>query len=66
MYGTAAEVLPAVRRLAERGAALWVPVGLHWGWERDAGWSDLEDFAREAARWASPWDDFLEAVRLSA
>ena len=62
LYGRAEEVLPAVRRLAERGASLWVPVVLHWGWEADAGWTALERFAREAAGLAVPWSGFVDAV----
>jgi peptidoglycan/xylan/chitin deacetylase (PgdA/CDA1 family) len=65
LYGRAAEVLPAVRRLATIGAATWIPVVLHWGWEADAGWEDLRRLAREAARWAAPWDGFLAAVDAS-
>ena len=65
LYGRAREVLPAVERLGASGAALWVPVVLHWGWEADAGWSDLERLARAAQRWAAPWSDFLEAVAAS-
>jgi hypothetical protein len=65
LYGRAEEVLPAVRRLASIGAALWVAVVLHWGWEADAGWEALSRFAREAAAWAAPWDGFLAAVDAS-
>ena len=32
LYGTAAEVLPAIERAIERGDGLWLPVVLHWGW----------------------------------
>jgi hypothetical protein len=65
LYGRAREVLPAARDLAERGASLWVPVVLHWGWEADDGWGALERFASDAAGWTAPWSEFLEAVAAS-
>jgi len=66
LYGRAAEVLPAIRRLIELRAALWVPVVLHWGWELEAGWTELERLAGELARYAVDWSSFLAAVRDSA
>lgn len=66
LYGRAADVLPAVRRLAELRAAVWVPIVLHWGWELEADWSALERLAPELARYAASWDLFLAAVRESA
>ncbi len=65
-YGRASEVLPAVRRLIELRAALWVPIVLHWGWELEAGWTELERLAGELARYAVDWEVFLGAVRKSA
>jgi predicted deacetylase len=65
LYGRASEVLPAVRRLASLGAAVWVPVVLHWGWEADAGWEALSRLAREVAAWTAPWATFLAAVDAS-
>jgi hypothetical protein len=64
-YGSAADALAGARRLADAGAGVWVPVVLHWDREADAGWRDLERFAREAARWAVDWETFLAAVRAS-
>ena len=66
LYGRAADVLPAVRRLAELRAAVWVPIVLHWGWELEADWSALERLAPELARYAASCDSFLAAVRESA
>ena len=62
LYGTAAEVLQALEMpgIAER--ALWVPVVLHWGWESDRGLDDLRRLAKRLARWAVPWDAFLDVV----
>lgn len=62
LYGTAAQVLPAVEALEEAGAALWLPVVLHWGWEADAGWEDLRRLADRIAPLAADWADFHAAV----
>jgi peptidoglycan/xylan/chitin deacetylase (PgdA/CDA1 family) len=64
-YGRAAEVSAALARTGERIAGLWTPVVLHWGWEADAGWGELEALAERLARWAVPWQDFLDAVERS-
>ena len=66
LYGRAAEVLPAVQRLVAHRATLWVPVVLHWGWELEAGWSELERLATELARYAVDWSSFLTTTRESA
>ena len=62
LYGRAREILPALERLVEQQAALWVPVVLHWGWEADDGWSSLQALAPRLASLARPWTEFLEAV----
>jgi hypothetical protein len=64
-YGHAAEVRPAVERAIDAEWGLWVPVVLHWGWEADAGWGDLERLARVLAPYAALWKDFLAAVEYS-
>jgi hypothetical protein len=61
-YGRAAEVRPAVERAIEARWGLWVPIVLHWGWEAEDGWTDLEHLARVLAGYASPWRDFLDAI----
>jgi peptidoglycan/xylan/chitin deacetylase (PgdA/CDA1 family) len=63
LYGTAAEVRPALDALA--GRALWVPVVLHWGWEADRGFADLRELASTLARLAAPWESFLAALEAS-
>jgi len=65
LYGRASEVLPAVRALRERGADLWTPIVLHWGWEADDGWTALEELCAELGADARPWDEFLAAVDMS-
>ena len=65
LYGRAATILPAAQQLIRERVALWVPVVLHWGWEADDGWRDLEALLRLIAPYACSWSDFLEAVRSS-
>ncbi len=65
VYGRAADVLPAVERAIERAAGLWVPVVLHWGWEMQAGWGDLERLAERIAPYAAGWEDFHGAIQRS-
>jgi hypothetical protein len=64
-YGHAAEVLPAVQRAMDGACGLWIPVVLHWGWEADAGWKELERLASVIASCAVQWRDFLAAVDYS-
>jgi Uncharacterized protein conserved in bacteria (DUF2334) len=61
-YGHAAEVLTAVDRLIERAVGLWIPVVLHWGWEAQAGFGDLERLADRIAPFATRWEDFRSAI----
>jgi hypothetical protein len=65
VYGTAAQVLPAVEGMIERAVGLWVPVVLHWGWEADAGWKDLERLAGRITRYTVHWEDFRAAIESS-
>ncbi len=65
LYGSAAEVMVGLPQTLERGAGLWLPIVLHWGWEAEAGWRDLERLAATIAPYAAAWDEFLEAVRRS-
>jgi hypothetical protein len=64
-YGHAAEVLPAVQRAVEVEWDLWIPVVLHWGWEADAGWHDLERLVTAIAPYAARWGDFMAAIARS-
>jgi peptidoglycan/xylan/chitin deacetylase (PgdA/CDA1 family) len=66
LYGHAREVLPAARRMIERKLGLWTPIVLHWGWEADDGWSELERLVESIAPHTAHWDEFLAAVRTSA
>lgn len=61
-YGRAAELLNALPRTIERAPGLWVPVVLHWGWEAETGWGDLERLVNLIAPYATPWEDFLAAI----
>jgi peptidoglycan/xylan/chitin deacetylase (PgdA/CDA1 family) len=64
-YGRARDVLPAAARAIERQTGLWTPIVLHWGWEADAGWSDLERLCEAIAPHAARWQDFEAAVERS-
>jgi peptidoglycan/xylan/chitin deacetylase (PgdA/CDA1 family) len=62
LYGTAAQVAPEVERLADRGAAIWAPTTLHWGWELGDDFAALAKLARLISKCARGWGDFLAAV----
>jgi len=64
-YGRAAEVLPAAERAIEWQTGLWTPLVLHWGWEADAGWRELEALCARIAPYAAEWTDFRDAVERS-
>lgn len=65
LHGRARDVLPAVRRMAEEGVALWLPVVLDWSAELEEGGEALEELAGELAGLAQPWEAFLAAVEMS-
>jgi peptidoglycan/xylan/chitin deacetylase (PgdA/CDA1 family) len=64
-YGHARAVLPAAERAIEAQTGLWTPLVLHWGWESDAGWHELEALCRRIAPYAAEWTDFRAAVERS-
>lgn len=64
-YGHARDAMPAAQRAIERRTGLWSPLVLHWGWEADAGWSELERLCELIAPHASRWSDFMSAVERS-
>jgi peptidoglycan/xylan/chitin deacetylase (PgdA/CDA1 family) len=65
LYGSAAVVRPALERLAAAAARVWAPLTLHWGWESDAGFAELERLAELLGQLAVPWSEFLTAVDAS-
>jgi uncharacterized protein DUF2334 len=65
LYGRAPEVASGLQRLGERGAALWAPVTLHWGWELDDDFAALRRLCQLLAGRAADWRDFLAAVAQS-
>jgi peptidoglycan/xylan/chitin deacetylase (PgdA/CDA1 family) len=64
-YGHAREVLPAAERAIERQTGLWTPLVLHWGWEAEAGWRELEALCARIAPYAVDWAAFRDAVERS-
>lgn len=64
-YGRARDVLPAVERAIEQQTGLWTPLVLHWGWEADAGWRELEALCARIAPYAAEWTAFRDAVERS-
>ncbi len=64
-YGRAGELLDPVARAIDRALGLWVPVVLHWSWEAEAGWRELERLAALLAPCAAPWEDFHLAIERS-
>jgi len=64
-YGHARDVLPAVEQAIERQTGLWTPLVLHWGWEADAGWRELEALCARIAPYAAEWTAFRDAVERS-
>lgn len=65
LYGHAREILPAAQRLIDRHVGLWAPIVLHWGWEADADWTQLERLVGVIGPYAAHWEDFLAAARAS-
>ena len=61
-YGRAAELLRALPRAIKRAQGRWIPVVLHWGWEADRDWGELERLAELIAPYTASWQDFLGAV----
>jgi hypothetical protein len=64
-YGHARDVLPAAERAIVQQTGLWTPLVLHWGWESDAGWRELEALCARIAPFAAEWTDFRAAVERS-
>jgi peptidoglycan/xylan/chitin deacetylase (PgdA/CDA1 family) len=64
-YGHARDVLPAAERAIERRTGLWTPLVLHWGWEADAGWRELEALCARIAPFAADWTELRAAVERS-
>jgi hypothetical protein len=61
LYGLASDAARALGRLRDAGAALWVPIVVHSGWEARDGWGGLRELVRVAAGLQTSWDPFLDA-----
>jgi uncharacterized protein YkwD len=55
-------VLPALERLIDRNAALWVPVTLHWSWEADDDWEALRCLVEQQPPRRSEGDPLLDGI----
>jgi Uncharacterized protein conserved in bacteria (DUF2334) len=62
LYATAAQVGAEVERLERRGAAIWAPATLHWGWELEDDFAGFAKLARLLSGCARDWGEFLAAV----
>jgi glycosyltransferase involved in cell wall biosynthesis len=63
LYGHAREVLPSATALMDTNKAIWAPITLHWGWESDDGWAELEALVAQIAPAAAHWEQLLAPVR---
>lgn len=61
-YGRAGELLRALPRAFERARGRLIPVVLHWGWEADREWRELERLAELISAHTVPWQDFLDGL----
>ena len=60
-YGKSRAVAAAAERAIRARVALWIPVVLHWSWEAEGDWADLERLARRLAGYARGWDELTAA-----
>ncbi len=65
-YDHARAVLGPAEEAIEQETGLWTPIVLHWGWELQDGWRDLERLAERIAGYAASWEDFLASADRSA
>lgn len=64
LYGHAREVLSAADELIAMEFGLWSTITLHWGWESDDGWTDLQALVNRIAGTVAHWDELLGALAL--
>lgn len=64
LYGKARETQLEVERLSDRGAALWAPLTLHWGWELEDDFASLRRLCSLLAEQglAADWRDLRDAA----
>ena len=60
-YGSATEMAPGLGRLLERADGRWLPITVHWDWER-ADETPLRRLLERIAPHAVPWTALLEAA----
>jgi hypothetical protein len=68
LYGRAAEIRPLAESMIQRGAGVWTPIVLHWGWELEDGFSALGELAKtigdHSASWAAFWEEATVAAAM--
>lgn len=65
LYGPARDLVAPVQELAATGAAVWLCLTLHPGWEAEDDWAGLRLLCETIAPMTRSWDDFLAAVDAS-
>jgi peptidoglycan/xylan/chitin deacetylase (PgdA/CDA1 family) len=68
LYGSAGDVLAGLQAIGDDGAGLWLSITLHWAWEADQGFSDLQRLVAHVAAGgaARPWSELYAAMQASA
>jgi glycosyltransferase involved in cell wall biosynthesis len=61
-YSRASGLDAALDRLTAAQPGTFVPITMHWGWEADDGWEDLERVAARLAPLAVRWEELLAAT----
>lgn len=66
LYGRATEVKPLVESMLERGAGVWAPIVLHWGWELEDDFAALGELAKSIGAYAVSWSAFWDEATAAA
>jgi peptidoglycan/xylan/chitin deacetylase (PgdA/CDA1 family) len=65
LYGRAGEVRQALERLVARASPVWAPVTLHWEWESQDDFRQLDALLDALAPYVRPWSELLAEVDTS-
>lgn len=61
-YGAAGDVAEPARAAIRRRAGVWIPIVLHWGWEREDDFESLRRLLDVIAPFTARWEDLLAAA----